>query len=113
MVKQTDRDALKVVFIATYHQFVHSEWVVDQSHLAIIAANIHGYLSQKSAQANRRKHLITLNYQMYCPPVKEGIKNSISNTKSNMKNGLLSIMLQISEFLSPTLFKWKNFTRTF
>ncbi len=30
---------------ATYHQFVQSQWAVYQSHLAIIAANIHGYLS--------------------------------------------------------------------
>ncbi len=36
----------------TYPQFVQSQWAVDQSHLAIIKDNIHGYLSQKSAQIN-------------------------------------------------------------
>ena len=44
----------------TYPQLVQSQWAVDQRHLAIIAANIHGYFSQKSEQINSQKHLITL-----------------------------------------------------
>ncbi len=47
-------------FLLTYPQLVQSQLAVDQRHLAIIAANIHGYFSQKSAQINSQKHLITL-----------------------------------------------------
>ena len=92
----------------TYHSFVHSEWVADQSHLAIIAANIHWYLSQKSSQANSPEALD--NSQIYCLPVREGTTLTQSATWKMVYFALFYRYINFSHLYYSNA---KIFTRTF